>query len=119
MAHTRQEARGYRRQSIRRKILGSSERPRLAVFRSQKHMYAQLIDDAAGVVLAAASTLDKQLRSEQVKANLAGAKRLGEIIAERAQAKQLKRLVFDRGGYLYHGLVKALADGARAKGLEF
>src|SRR6266446_2719223 len=105
---------------IRRRVSGSQERPRLAVFRSVKHIYAQLIDDAQGHTLAAASS--NEAKGEKKAAgggNVAGAKAVGKLIAERAQDKGIKAVVFDRGGYLYHGRVKALADAAREAGLEF
>ena len=101
---------------IRRRVAGTTERPRLAVFRSVKHIYAQLIDDAHGRTLAAASSNEK---SGKNGGNVAGAKSVGTLVAERAKDKGIKAVVFDRGGYLYHGRVKALADAARAAGLEF
>jgi large subunit ribosomal protein L18 len=103
---------------IRRKVKGSDERPRLAIFRSVANIYAQVIDDRKGHTLVAASSTEK---TAGVKSggNVAGAKAIGKLIAERAQAKGLKAVVFDRGGYLYHGRVKALADAAREAGLEF
>lgn len=103
---------------IRRKVAGTAERPRLAVYRSLKHIYAQIIDDRQGRTIASASTAEK---NAEVKngGNLAGAKAIGELLAQRATAKGVKAVVFDRGGYLYHGRVKALADAARAAGLEF
>jgi len=105
---------------IRRQVAGRGERPRLSVFRSLNHMYAQIVDDAQGVTLVAASTLDPEIR-EAVKGKKkteAGAV-VGETIAKRALARGITRVVFDRGGYLYHGRVKALADGARRAGLQF
>ena len=103
---------------IRQKLSGSTARPRLAVFRSVKHIYAQVIDDTVGHTLAAASSNEK---SDSVKSggNVAGAKAVGKLLAERAKDKGVKAVVFDRGGYLYHGRVKALADAAREGGLEF
>jgi large subunit ribosomal protein L18 len=103
---------------IRDRVRGTAERPRLAVFRSLKHIYVQVIDDAAQRTLVAASSGEK---SSKVAAggNLAGAKAIGKLIAERAREKGIKKVVFDRGGYLYHGRVKALADAAREAGLEF
>ena len=103
---------------IRRKLKGSAERPRLAVFRSVANIYAQVIDDRKGNTLVSASSIEK---SAGVKSggNIAGAKAIGKLIADRAQAAGLKRVVFDRGGYLYHGRIKALADAAREAGLEF
>ena len=102
---------------IRRAVKGSSERPRLAVFRSLKHIYAQLIDDRNGRTIVAASSNEKA--AGVAGGNLAGAKAIGKIVAERALAAGVKQVVFDRGGYLYHGRVKALADAAREAGLEF
>jgi len=101
---------------IRRRVKGSQERPRLAVFRSVKHIYAQVIDDAQGHTVVAASSNEKNGANG---GNLAGAKSVGKLIAERAKDKGIKLVVFDRGGYLYHGRVKALADAAREAGLEF
>jgi large subunit ribosomal protein L18 len=103
---------------IRRKIHGNAGRPRLAVFRSLAHIYAQIIDDAQGRTVVAASTVEKDA---QVKngGNLAGAKAVGQLIAARAREKGIHQVVFDRGGYLYHGRVKALAEAARQAGLEF
>jgi large subunit ribosomal protein L18 len=102
---------------IRKKISGTPERPRLAVFRSVKHIYAQIIDDRAGRTLAAASSNEKG--AEFTGGNIAGAKEVGRRVAERAKAAGINSVVFDRGGYLYHGRVKALADAAREGGLEF
>jgi large subunit ribosomal protein L18 len=104
-------------QRIRRKLRGTSERPRLAVFRSLAHIYAQLIDDTQGKTLVAASSVDKAHRSNG--GNLAAAKAIGKAIAESAKEQGITKVVFDRGGYHYHGRVKALADAARAAGLEF
>jgi large subunit ribosomal protein L18 len=103
---------------IRKRVRGSAERPRLAVFRSLKHIYAQVIDDGAGVTLASASTNEKGGAAAS-GGNLAGARQVGKLVAERAKAKGIARVVFDRGGYLYHGRIKALADAAREAGLEF
>ena len=102
---------------IRRKVAGSTARPRLAVFRSVKHIYAQVIDDTVGHTLAAASSNEKS--GIKSGGNVAGAKAVGKLLAERAKEKGVKSVVFDRGGYLYHGRVKALADAAREGGLEF
>jgi len=102
---------------IRRKVKGSEERPRLAVFRSVANIYAQVIDDRKGHTLVSAASNEK---TAGIKGgNVSGAKAIGKLIAERAQAKGLKKVVFDRGGYLYHGRIKALADAAREAGLEF
>jgi large subunit ribosomal protein L18 len=103
---------------IRRRIAGSPERPRLAVYRSLKHIYAQIIDDRKGHTLASASSNEKA-GTVTNGGNLAGAKEVGKLIAERALANGIKKVVFDRGGYLYHGRVKALAEAAREAGLEF
>jgi large subunit ribosomal protein L18 len=108
-------ARVHRR--IRRKLAGTAERPRLAVFRSVAHIYAQVIDDSQGATLVSASSVDKGARSNG--GNVAGAKVVGKLVAERAREKGIKSVVFDRGGFPYHGRVKALADAARAAGLEF
>jgi large subunit ribosomal protein L18 len=102
---------------IRLKLKGNEERPRLAVFRSLKHIYAQVIDDKQGKTLAAASSGEKN-SSVGSGGNLAGAKEVGKLIAERAKTKGINKVVFDRGSYLYHGRIKALADAAREAGLE-
>jgi large subunit ribosomal protein L18 len=102
---------------IRRKVAGNTERPRLAVFRSVKHIYAQVIDDSMGHTVAAASSNEKS--GIKSGGNVAGAKAVGKLLAERAKEKGVKSVVFDRGGYLYHGRVKALADAAREGGLQF
>jgi large subunit ribosomal protein L18 len=103
---------------IRSRVNGSQERPRLAVYRSLAHIYAQVIDDRKGHTLVAASSNEKE---SPVKSggNLAGAKEVGKLVADRAKAKGISKVVFDRGGYLYHGRIKALADAAREAGLEF
>ena len=106
-----------RHKRIRGKISGTAERPRLSVFRSNKNIYAQLIDDVAGVTLASASTLDKSVSQDANKVEQAAA--VGKAIAEAAKAKNISNVVFDRSGYLYHGRVQALADAARENGLEF
>jgi len=105
-------------QRIRRKIHGTPERPRLAVFRSLAHIYAQLIDDAGGRTLVAASTVEKEAKVKS-GGNVAGAKAVGQLIAARAGEKGIRRVVVDRGGYWDHGRVKALAEAAREAGLEF
>ncbi len=102
---------------IRRKVRGTAERPRLAVFRSLAHIYAQIIDDDAGKTLVAASSVDKGAKTNG--GTVAAAKAIGKLVAERAKEKGIVTVVFDRGGYRYHGRVKALADAARAAGLEF
>ncbi|HOL83944.1 50S ribosomal protein L18 [Thermoclostridium caenicola] len=105
---------------VRKKIFGTSERPRLSVFRSAKHIYAQIIDDTNGTTLVAASTLDKALKGKLAgTGNKAAAREVGKLIGSKALEKGIKHVVFDRGGYLYHGRVKELAEGAREAGLEF
>ncbi len=116
-AKHRVESRGRIRERIRGKVLGTEQRPRLAIFKSQKYIYAQVIDDAAGKTLASASSKDGDVNVKG--ANAAAAKAVGTLIAKRAKDKGITRVVFDRGGYLYHGNVKALADAARENGLEF
>jgi large subunit ribosomal protein L18 len=124
MATIRKAARQRIHRRIRKKVAGSAQRPRLAVHFSGMHIYAQVIDDDAGRTIAAASTAESRIRSGlpgEVKghANQAAAELVGKAIAERSLAKNLDRVVFDRGGFLYHGKVKALADAARAGGLKF
>lgn len=104
---------------IREKLAGTAERPRLNVYRSLNHIYTQLIDDAAGVTIVSASTLGKKADAKKAGGNIAAATEVGKLIAARAQEKGIKKVVFDRGGYLYHGRIKALADAAREAGLEF
>src|SRR5579862_5268385 len=105
---------------IRKKLKGTTERPRLAVFRSTAHIYAQVIDDTKGVTLVAASSTEKPSGGKKsTGGNVAAAKEIGKRIAERAKENGINKVVFDRGGYLYHGRVKALADAAREAGLEF
>ena len=106
-----------RHQRVRGKVSGTAERPRLSVFRSENNIYAQIIDDVNGVTLASASSLDKAI--EGYGGNVTAASAVGKLIAERALAKGIENVVFDRGGYLYHGRVKALAEGAREGGLKF
>jgi len=105
---------------VRQTLAGTPERPRLAVYRSLKHIYAQVIDDRAGRTLVSASSLDKQAR-QQIKggSNIAAAKVIGKLVAERARAAGIEKVVFDRGGYKYHGRVEALANAAREAGLKF
>ena len=118
MANTsRAEVRTAIHQRIRRKVKGDTERPRLAIYRSLNHIYAQVIDDRLGQTLVSASTTEKELRGNS-GGNLDAARRIGQTIAERAIAKGIEQVVFDRGGYLYHGRVKALTDAARAAGLN-
>jgi large subunit ribosomal protein L18 len=116
----RRAARAKRQKRIRSKINGTSQRPRLNVFRSNQHIYAQVIDDVRKHTLVAASTIDASLRPQLAENDkVAEAKLVGRLIAERAQAAGIKQVVFDRGGYLYHGRIKALADAAREAGLDF
>jgi large subunit ribosomal protein L18 len=118
MANTnRAEVRTAIHHRIRRKVKGNTERPRLAIYRSLNHIYAQVIDDARGQTLVSASTTEKDLRGNG-GGNLDAARRVGQTIAERALAKGIEQVVFDRGGYLYHGRIKALTDAARAAGLN-
>jgi large subunit ribosomal protein L18 len=113
-------ARTVRHLRVRRTIVGTAERPRLVVFRSLSHIGAQLIDDMTGHTLVAADSRSKEFRQRVPRTgNAAAAKAVGELLAERARARGVERVVFDRGGYQYHGRVKALADGARAGGLVF
>ncbi len=118
---SRKGPRERRRIRVRKKIAGTAERPRLNVFRSARHIYAQLVDDDRGVTLCAASTLSPELKEKLDGAGgkTEAARAVGELVAEKAKALGIEKVVFDRAGYLYHGRVKALADGARAKGLEF
>ncbi|MCM3631471.1 50S ribosomal protein L18 [Paenibacillus glycanilyticus] len=114
------KARLKRHLRVRKKINGTVARPRLSVFRSAKHIYVQLIDDVQGVTLASASTVDKELATSIGNGgSVEAARKVGELIAKRAQAKGVTQIVFDRGGYLYHGRIQALADAAREAGLEF
>ena len=117
---SRQEVRLKKHKKIRNRFSGTAERPRLAVFRSNNHMYAQIIDDTVGNTLVAASTLEKDVKAELKKTNdVEAAAYLGTIIAKRAIEKGIKEVVFDRGGYIYQGKVAALAEAAREAGLEF
>lgn len=116
----RNKSRKVRHVRVRKRVFGTSERPRLSVYRSNKHIYAQVIDDEAGTTLAAASTLDAEVRERSPNGSTAdAAKVVGELVASRARARGITQVVFDRSGYLYHGRVAALADGARSGGLEF
>jgi large subunit ribosomal protein L18 len=113
-------ARKRRHTRVRRKIEGTAARPRLNVFRSSNHIYAQIIDDAAGVTIVSASTLDPELKGQlNHGGNVESAQKVGEIVAKRAIEKGIQTVVFDRGGYLYHGRIQALADSAREAGLVF
>ena len=113
----RKAERTRRHLRVRRKISGTAECPRLCVYRSNSNLYVQVIDDVAGKTLAQASTLDKEVKTKH--ANKEAAKEVGSLIAKRAIEKKIKSVVFDRGGYIYHGVVKELADAAREGGLEF
>jgi large subunit ribosomal protein L18 len=119
MGNTKRELQNYRKQRVRRKVQGTAERPRLTVFRSLQHLYAQLIDDQAGKTLASASTIERESRSQKLGATVAGAKHVGQALADRAKALNISQVIFDRGACRYHGRVQALADAAREKGLEF
>lgn len=117
-AKHKRDSRLRRHRRIRKKVMGTADRPRLAVFRSNRHIHAQIIDDVAGRTLAAASTLDVTLRSDST-GNIAAASAVGELLAGRAKAIGVGQVVFDRGGFAFHGRVAALAAAARASGLEF
>jgi len=120
VAKDRRDARKKRQTRVRTKVTGSPARPRLCVFRSSKHIYAQIIEDVSGVTLVAASTIAKEIGdSLKSSGNVEAAKAVGKQIAEKALAKDIKQVVFDRNGFLYHGRVKALADAAREAGLTF
>ncbi len=108
-----------RHRRIRMKVSGTPERPRLSVFRSLNHIYAQVVDDTRGHTLVAASTLEPEMRSRDLGSKSEAARMVGELLGRRAMAAGIRRVVFDRGGYLYHGRVKALAEGARTGGLQF
>jgi large subunit ribosomal protein L18 len=117
---SRADRRVRKHERVRKTVEGSAERPRLNVFRSSKHIYAQVIDDVAGHTLVAASSLSKELDGQfKTGANKAAARAVGKLIAQKAKEKKLDKVVFDRGGYLYHGRIKELADGAREGGLKF
>ncbi len=120
MAESRKEGRLRRHGRIRKKVAGSPGRLRLSVYRSLNHIYAQVIDDSEGCTVVAASSLDKELKDEKLhKGNVKTAKVVGGLLAKRALEKGIKKVVFDRGGYLYHGSIKALAEASREAGLEF
>ena len=117
---SRQKSREKKHLRIRNRFSGTAERPRLAVFRSNNHMYAQVIDDVAGKTIVSASTLEKDIKSAlKATDNIDAAAYIGDVVAKRAMEKGIKAVVFDRGGYIYHGKVAALADAARKAGLEF
>jgi len=116
----RDVARLKRKKRIRRKLEGTQARPRLTVFRSDKHIYAQIINDETGATLVSASTLSPEYREmEAIKGKLSAAKRVGELVASKALEKGIAKVVFDRNGFIYHGRIQALADAARQKGLDF
>lgn len=117
----RQESRQRKHERLRKKVMGTAVRPRLAVYRSLKHFHVQIIDDVAGTTLLGVSTQDPEIKGDKAKslANTAGAKAVGALVAKRALEKKIENVVFDRGGYIYHGVVKALADSAREAGLKF
>ncbi len=121
--NTKRQARLKRKKRIRRKILGTPERPRLSVFRSARHIYAQIIDDLEGRTLVTASSLEKDIQDNSElkaeKGKIAIADQVGKLVAERIKEKGITRVVFDRNGFIYHGRVKAVSDGAREAGLEF
>lgn len=122
MKSTRQEQRARRHRRIRKKIHGTSERPRLVVFRSLKHVEGQLVDDDSGRTIVGVSSLAPEIRdgdADELGSKVARAKATGKLLGERARAAGIEAVVFDRGGYRYHGRVRALADGAREGGLEF
>lgn len=117
---TRTERRLKKHQRVRKTVSGSAARPRLNVFRSSKHIYAQIIDDDQGRTLTAASSLSKELKGQfKTGANKAAARAVGKLLAQKAKAQSIALVVFDRGGYLYHGRIKELAEGAREGGLKF
>ncbi len=115
---TKKEQRKRRHMRLRQKIAGTAEVPRLAVFTTTKHIYVQVIDDDQAQTLVSSSTLDKEAKNENVKSNVAGGKIIGEIIAKKAVEAGIKQVVFDRGGFKYHGVVKAIAESARENGLK-
>ncbi len=117
---SRKDEKQKRQERIRKKVAGTAERPRLSVYRSLNNIYAQIIDDSRGATLVAASTLEKDIKgTEGHKGNIEAAKKVGQLIAKKAIAAGVKKVVFDRSGYRYHGSIKALAEGTREGGLEF
>lgn len=118
-AQKRHELRVRRHRRVRKKVHGTAKRPRLAIYRSNKHLTAQVIDDDAGRTVASASTLEADFRKQQSGSNVAAATAVGALVAERAKQAGVSTVVFDRGGFLYHGRVAAIAEAARAAGLEF
>lgn len=119
MATSKNKSRQRRKIRIRKKVNGTAERPRLVVFRSNTHIYAQIVNDEQGCTLVSASTLSMSRKDPGARCNLSGAEKVGKEIARLAREKSIGKVVFDRNGYIYHGRVKALADGAREGGLEF
>jgi large subunit ribosomal protein L18 len=120
LAESKKEARLRRHTRIRKKLSGNPDRLRMSVYRSLNYIYAQIIDDSKGHTIVAASSLDKEFSNEQThKGNIKTAKMVGALLAKRALEKRIKKVVFDRSGYLYHGTIKALADASREAGLEF
>ncbi len=116
----KKQARLKRKKRIRKRVLGTAERPRLSVFRSARHIYAQIIDDRSGSTIAAASTVEKAVREQpKFESKVAAAGYVGKLLAERGAEKGIKKVVFDRNGFLYHGRVKAVSEGAREAGLDF
>lgn len=118
MSSSKPEARARRHRRVRKKVRGTPERPRLAIFRSSKHIYAQVVDDLHGATLAAASSVEPDLRAGATK-TVDAAKTIGRLLGERARAKGIETVVFDRGGFRYHGRIAGVADGAREAGLKF
>lgn len=120
MAESKKEGRQRRHERIRKRVSGTSDRLRLSVYRSLNHIYAQIIDDSNGHTIVSASSLDKEFKDDRShKGNIRIARKVGELIAKRALEKGIKRVVFDRSGYLYHGSVRAMAEAVREGGLEF
>lgn len=119
METTRKQKLNMRHVRLRKKVTGTSERPRLAVHFSGQHIYAQIIDDLSGQTLASVNTTEANIKAQKPRANAATAMTVGKLIAERAKEAKIVRIVFDRGGFIYHGKVKALADAVREGGLEF
>ena len=120
MRGSKEEARYRRHRRTRKKIYGTSERPRLNVFKSLSHIYAQIIDDSSNSTIASAATVNKELKVKSGKGgNIEAAKKIGALVAKKALDKGIKKVTFDKGGYIYHGRIKALADAAREAGLEF
>jgi large subunit ribosomal protein L18 len=116
---TKEDARQRRKQRIRKRLAGTSERPRLSVYRSLNHIYAQAIDDVTGKTLLSASSLDPEIKGKSKTGNREAAKLVGDLLARKCKEKGIDKVVFDRSGYIYHGRIKALAEAARAGGLKF